>query len=50
MPIEKFNEEHFINWTKTSKDLLNDKSVLSDKYKVDAFKKRRRLWIFIIPC
>ena len=48
MPIEKFNEEVFINWAKHTKRLEADTSIFKTKLMQHAFKRRRRHWVFII--
>ena len=48
LPMEKFSEDFFINWSKSVKVLENDTSILTDKYKQDSFVKRKRHWVYII--
>ena len=48
LPIEKFNEDTFINWAKTNKKLEADTSIFASKHAQHAFKRRRRHWVFII--
>ena len=47
-PIERFNEDHFINWAQKVKALETDASIFKNKYQMHAFVKRRRHWVFII--
>lgn len=47
--IEKFNEESFFNWTKVSKTLETDTSIFKTKSTQNAYKRRRRFWVYIIP-
>ena len=49
LPIEKFNEEVFINWVKHTKRLEADTSIFKTKACQESFKRRRRHWIYIIP-
>ena len=46
--LEKFKEDAFINWTAKSKQVESDTTVLTNKYHVHGFKRRRRHWVFII--
>jgi len=50
LPIEKVTEDTFINWAKHIKALEEDTTFLKSKWNQHAFKRRRRHWIFIIPC
>ena len=49
LPIEKFNEEIFINWAKHTKRLEADTSIFKTKAGCEVFKRRRRRWVYIIP-
>jgi hypothetical protein len=49
-PIERFNEDHFINWAQKVKALETDASIFKNKYEVDRMKKRKRRYCYIIPC
>ena len=46
--LEKFTEESFFNWTKTSKTLETDTSIFKTKEIQNAYKRRRRFWVYII--
>lgn len=50
MPIELCDEQFFANWTQNATKLEKNTDIIKDKYMLDSFKKRRRHWIFIIPC
>ena len=38
----------FFNWTKTSKTLETDTSIFKTKEIQNAYKRRRRFWVYII--
>ena len=48
--IERFREDSFINWPQKSKQLESDTSIFKNKYEVDKMKKRKRRFVYIIPC
>ena len=48
--VEKFNEDTFINWAKHIKSLEENTNIFPAKIAQHAFKRRRRHWVFIIPC
>ena len=48
--VERFNEETFVNWTAKSKVLETDATIFKNKYAIDWMKKRKRRFIYIIPC
>ena len=46
--LESLNEETYVNWTQKSKQFETSTSILKNKYQLHGFKRRKRLWVFII--
>ena len=46
-PVERFNEETFLNWAKEAAILEKDSSIL-DEHQSHLLKHRKRLWLYII--
>ena len=50
LPLGRFNEKTFINWTKEVLELEKDTSICLDSHYTELLKHRKRLWIYVIAC
>ena len=48
-PPELFNEQRFINWAKEVDKIEKDTSICTTPAKAENIKRRKRLFIYIIP-